>query len=284
MRLPLGRRVLAVALGCAGLACGHTLLTKPRALDAVNLTAGPVPTVALLGAVDMRLKRGGGKTHERDVDVAPLNPDPYYARRYPYPLDPWNRYDVPPRSLPRESAHFIATGELGTQEVTVPLVEALMARLTEHLGEDNVRNASEDPLADEPDLGHAQAFLASYPGYDAVVWLEVLTAHATLPDTAALQSVMTLGACMTLGVGAVVFLVPVTLDTPVELGVRAYVVTREHPTAPLGTAVAQKLVVKARGSTAFDVDKFRADVADLVLRDAGATLADNLIKSMHLAR
>jgi hypothetical protein len=82
---------VAALLGLASAGCSHTLVTRLPAPPPVGMRT-EAPAVALLGTVDLRLRRGGGKTHEREGFTAP-SADPSYAQRYPLPLDVAERYN-----------------------------------------------------------------------------------------------------------------------------------------------------------------------------------------------
>ena len=159
-------------------------------------------------------------------------------------------------------------------------MDAFAARFGAILGEDRVRDASEDPLADQPDATRAQAFLARYPVYDAVMWTELMEAHAELPDENALQSLFTLATICSVGLLSWVFFIPVDLATPVTLKARAYLILRTAPTAPVAAAVVEDMKIEARGSVAFEENRFRADVADVAARTVGIKLADELARRL----
>ncbi|MBI5495697.1 MAG: hypothetical protein HY904_11785 [Deltaproteobacteria bacterium] len=275
------RVVVALVVSWGALAaCGYTIQTRFPDPEPVEAQSGPL--VALLGGTDLRLRRGGGATH-KDVRT-PLEPvlppaDPYAARRYPYAYpDPFSPFGVP--QAPQTDTQRVATGELGTDEALPPLLDALAARLKAHLGDDAVRDASADPLAADPDAARAAAFLAHYRDYDAATWVELIDAHARLPDTSLLASTLNGLACCTLGVGALLFLVPVPLDTTVRFRARAYLV-RSGSAPPLSAAATREQKLKARGSPGFDLDAFRADVADRLGRDVGRELADKLVDGLE---
>ncbi len=279
-------------MGCVAWAAGactytvHAVLPQPAELPPQKTEtetepaprAGPL--MAYLGAVDLRLRRGGGRTHQEER--VPSSQPMWGPRLGMTPWDPWNRLDPNP-GMPgpgREDVRQVATGELGTQEVTVPLADAFAERWTADLGGQNFRDASEDPLATDPDPARAVAFLQQFPQYDGAVWLEVVRARAELPDVTAMQGLVALGTVCTLGVGALAYLVPLNLDTPVDFAVRAYVVKRAEPDVPLAASVEEKSTLEASGSVGFDVDAFRADLAGRLAESGGARLAAALTSAL----
>lgn len=263
-------------------ACRHTITTVVP--DPPPAASRSPRLVALLAPVDIRLARGGGKAHV--VERTPrqdnfFNPSPYsgfrgggmgmgYGWGSPYASSASRGDDI----------RIKITGELGSDEVLVPMLDAFSGRLRDAWGVDNVRDAQSDPLAEDPDTTRAQAFLAAYPGYDAVAWVELVEAKAELPDEGALNTLFTLASVCSLGAMSWVFLIPVDLDTPTSLKARAYVITRSQPNAPLAVALEQRFTVKARGSVGADMDVLRADSADLVSRTLGAALGDALLAKM----
>ncbi|MEW5854509.1 MAG: hypothetical protein AB2A00_37380 [Myxococcota bacterium] len=263
----------ATMLGVLVGACTYRIRPIP-----VEQKAPPVATrvlVALLAPVDLRLQRGGVKTHERER--VPTLREEQPLSRYPYPLDPWNRYGPPPTTWDTpEQTRLKPTGQLGTDEVLDPVSDAFAARLAQRLGTDAVRDASADPLAEQPDPARVAGFLTAYPAYDAVAWVEILAARAELPDQSNLNSLFTMISLCTVGAFSWLFLIPLDLDTPVEVRARAFLVRRSALKEPLAAAVREKRTVKARGSAGFDVDDFRADVAVTMGTLVGARLADEL--------
>lgn len=268
----LGALVLVAQAGCS-----HTVVTQLPPPPVGARVQAPV-VVALLGVRDLRMQKGGVKTHAEERFQPPPPADPYYGRRAPVPMDPWSRYDPvpPPMTRPGEDVRLRATGELGVDEVAVPLLDGFAQRFEERLGPGALRDAQDDPLSEDPDATRAAAFLTSYPIYGAAVWLEVTAARAQLPDMSTLAGMLTMAACCTGGLFALAFLIPLSLDTPTQLRVRAYLVRRDAPQQPLAAAFQDERTVEARGSAGFDVDRFRADVADLVARNAGMRLAEDL--------
>ncbi len=273
--------LLWIAVPVLGMGCTHTLVTRLPALPQAQPVAQP-PLVALLGVRDLRLQKGGGKTHKEERFTTSPPADPYFYRRSPVPMDPWNRYDPvpPPMTRPPDDVRLRPTGELGVDEVAIPLLDGFAQRFRERLGDAALRDASDDPLAEDPDATRATAFLTRYPSYAAAVWLEVTAANAQLPDMTTLAGIMTMAACCTGGLFALAFLIPLSLDTPAELRVRAYLVRRDRPLEVVAAAVGDKRTVEARGSAGFDVDRFRADVADLLAHHAGLRLADELANNL----
>jgi len=277
MRPTVNRRFSLVMLLWGVLAaCTYTIKTQVPDLP------GPAPLerpilVAMLAPVDLRLRNGGGKTHVKELvpnsGMAQQYNDPRMFRNPNYGWGGGYYGGPSPRS---DDVKIRTTGELGTDEVLLPLTDAFEARFSALIGENNLRDASEDALADQPDMTRAQGFLAAYPVYDAVVWIEVMEAHADLPDEGALQSLFTLGSVCSLGLLSWTFLIPVDLATPITVKARAYLIFRSAPAAPIAIAAVEDIKLEARGSVAFDVDKFRADAADVVGRRVGVQLADGL--------
>jgi hypothetical protein len=201
-------------------------------------------------------------------------------RRTPSSADPWLGFGVPPPRF-EESVRHVPTGELGTQEIAVPLEDGFARGLAEAFGGGRVRDARDDILAAQPDVARAAAFLRAFPAYDAAVWIEVLQARTELPDWSVLTSLAGFASLCSLGLLSWVFLVPVSLDTDVEVETRAYLLLRRTPSEPLAVGVSGKKRIQARGSVGFDVDRFRADVADLAGNMVGQELARELSDRFH---
>ena len=275
-RLTLGL-LAALALGAGG--CGFTVKTRPQVVPLQTVEdAGPV---AFLGTVDLRLARGGGQTHRRTTVPAGPGADDDDVRLWPYPLNSWNR-GVPmlgpslgPSPRPDEE-RLTATGELGPQEVAVPLEAGFVRRWVAVHGRGTLRDATGDALAQDPEVGRVAAFLGAYPVYSGAVWLEVVRARAQLPDLGPLPTLLALGTLCTAGVAGLLFLVPVRLDTPVDFAVRGYKLDRKDPRMARAASVTYTLAVEARGSPGFDVDDFRAALAAQLAQAAGEGLAQRL--------
>lgn len=269
--------VSVVAAALVSGACSYKL-TAPALSPPAGPSAYQPALVAMLAPVDMRKREGGVKTHTAETVPGP-SADPYWNSPYPYPLDPWNSYYSPPaHSPPSREVRLKPTGVLATEEVLEPLVDSFSARLRERLGAQVLRDATADPLAELPDPSRALAFLSAYPVYDAAVWVEVLAAKAQLPEHTILANAIQLTSICSLGGLAWLYLVPVDLETPVELRARAFLIRRSSPSAPLGAAIKETMTVKAKGSVAFDVDSFRADVGAVAGGVAGTRLADQLLE------